>query len=173
MGAGTQPRPGYPFSMKVVAGRRSVVQMLVVILSAIVVITAGGCGYLEPAETDDITMQAEPIGEVTLAQGFERQYYLIPQGMSRAEFVELAEAVHEFNPETWLWFLDDDAQVPALLKALPRLAKGDDAGFPLAWVAAHTVGHSVVEVDGESRTWVLYEGAETANRLVSRPLPRE
>ncbi|ALG84929.1 hypothetical protein [Gordonia phthalatica] len=149
-------------------------RLVVVLLGAVMALVVAGCGYLDNSDQQDgITSQAEPIGSFTTAQGFERQYYLIPKGMSGAKFIELAEAVHEFNPETWLWFMDDDSEMPALLASLPKTEKGDLEGFPREWVARHTVGHSVLEIGGGPRTWVLYEGAENVNRLASRPIPQE
>lgn len=146
-------------------------RILAAVLVGAAVLLVGGCGYLDTSDQpDDITMQAEPIGHFTTRQGFDREYYLIPAGMSRAKFVELAEAVHEFNPEAWLWFMDDDSQMPALLKSLPQTEKGDVSEFPSEWVAAHTVGHSVMTIGGGPRMWVLYQGADSGTELASRAM---
>lgn len=135
------------------------------------VLGTAGCGYLDTSsEPNDITMQAEPLGSFVTAAGTEQQYFLVPTTLGGEEFVELAEAVHETNPEADQWFLDDSSQMPALLAALPEAEKGNRDGFPTEWVDKHTVGHSMVQnVDG-SRTWVLFKGTGTDTELVSRPI---
>lgn len=146
-------------------------RMLAAALIGAVVLVTGGCGYLDTSsEPNDITFQAEPIGSFMLSSGVDRQYFLVAKTLSPEKFTELAEAVHETNPEAQMWFMDDSSQMPTVLKALPEAEKGNLAGFPTAWVDEHTVAHSAVrDIDG-TRTWVLFKGSGTDTELLSRPM---
>jgi len=91
--------------------------------------------------------------------GILRKYLQVKPGLDDAALTALARTLHGAEPETWFWLLDDDAQAPALIEALPRTAQGDNTGYPIDWVQAHTVANLRMEVnpDGGER-WVLARG---------------
>lgn len=143
-------------------------RLIVPTLVAALVLMLAACGSDEAAP-DSGNASAKPIGEFTTGQGLHRAYYLVSPGLSDAEVVTLAKRLHEQQPDSWLWLMDDEAQMPQLLESLPQAERGDLSNYPTMWVQQHTVAHSVITVGEGPREWVLFKGADPGTELVAIP----
>jgi len=115
----------------------------------------------KPPSSDDTSPAAVVRTFVALKDryGILRKYIQVRPGMDDEALKALAAELHRQEPQTWFWLLDDDAQAPALIESLPRTAKGDNTGYPIKWVQAHTVAHVQMEVQpGGGERWVLARG---------------
>lgn len=111
------------------------------------------------------------LGEYTDPHGIRRLYLLVSPSLSDAQIMTLVQAVHAKEKNAWLWLLDSDEKAAQMMEALPRTAQGDMAGYPGAWVQAHTVAHSQQELlpKGAGKRWALYKGPYTGTLLGELP----
>ena len=111
------------------------------------------------------------LGEYTDPHGIRRLYLLVSPNLSDAQIMTLVQAVHAKEKNAWLWLLDSDEKAAQMMEALPRTAQGDMAGYPGAWVQAHTVAHSQQELlpKGAGKRWALYKGPYTGTLLGELP----
>lgn len=115
-------------------------------------------------------------GEFTNRHGFRYVYAIIPAGLSTPELIDRARAIHQQQPDAWLWLLDSDAEIDALLAALPAIeqtppdALPDMSKFPKAYLEQHTRAQSVLVMHPDRRrTWVLYQGNGRDVELATLP----
>lgn len=148
---------------RLTAGRSILLTLLVV--TGLLASACGSDGDTQDRGSGSVT----PIGEFTSRQGLLRQYFLVSPKLTDQQIVTIATRLHDDHPEAWLWLMDDDAQMPQLLKALPATERGDLSTYPSLWVDQHTVAHSVITVGGGPRQWVLFAGAGTGTELVTLP----
>lgn len=115
-------------------------------------------------------------GEYVNRRGFRNVYAIIPPGLSQEELVARAEAIHQQEPDAWLWLLDSDAELDKVLAALPAIEQTpadelpDMSQLPSAYLAKHVRANSalVMHPDGR-RTWVLYAGQGRSEELATLP----
>lgn len=142
-----------------------IAQALLAVAALLAVGGLSACGGAA-SEPEAASVAAAPapsfgvLGEFTNARGFRNLYVRVPAGLDDAALIAVAEAVHRQQPDAWLFLFDDDAEIGALLAALPQIEQGQGSGsFPRDWYRQHLVATSVLmlQPDGK-RPWVLYRG---------------
>jgi len=101
------------------------------------------------------------------SRGLRYLYVLVPKPENRAQFVALAEAIHQAEPDAWLWLSDSDEKIAEIIAANQA---GDTAKLlPLQpWLQQHIVANSVLLLNPDrSRSWVLYEGATRETQIAT------
>lgn len=91
------------------------------------------------ADRSPATDLTTEIGRFQPSKGDERIYLLVAPDITDKELVTAARAWHQSDPQADLHFLDDDAEIHAILLRLVQAERGDAAPSPNAWVAAHQV----------------------------------
>lgn len=135
---------------------------------------AAGAGEATGADAGDRDWRIA--GEYVNRRGFRNVYAIIPPGLSQEELVARAEAIHQQEPDAWLWLLDSDAELGKVLAALPAIEQTppdelpDMSQFPSAYLDKHVRANSalVLHPDGR-RTWVLYAGQGRSEELATLP----
>ncbi|MDO4878801.1 MAG: hypothetical protein Q3966_05845 [Neisseria sp.] len=109
----------------------------------------------------------EAAGEFRAPNGFRYLYVVIPRPESREGLVAAARAIHEREPDAWLFLLDDGEKVP---QALSANRSGDMSAFPAEWMGRHLLGSTAVAAmpDGR-RQWVVYEGQSRGEPIAELP----
>ena len=103
------------------------------------------------------------------SRGLRYLYVLVPKPENRAQLVALAEAIHQAEPDAWLWLSDSDEKIAEIIAANQA---GDTAKLlPLQpWLQQHIVANSVLLLNPDrSRSWVLYEGATRETQIATLP----
>lgn len=121
------------------------------------------------SETTRAIKPLRTLGTFTNRYRFRHVYLLVPEGLSDAQLIALAQGVHAKEKDAWLWLLDSDSQASEFLAALPLIERGESNNFPKDWFAAHTRAYSVLEFlpKGAGRRWALYRGPHGTQDLLS------
>ena len=103
------------------------------------------------------------------SRGLRYLYVLVPKPENRAQLVALAEAIHQAEPDAWLWLSDSDEKIAEIIAANQA---GDTAKLlPLQpWLQQHIVANSVLLLNPDrSRSWALYAGAARGEQIATLP----
>lgn len=128
---------------------------------------AGLSASSEPISASTVPLW-KTVGEFRAPNGFRYLYVVIPRPGNREGLVAAARAIHEKEPDAWLFLLDDEEKVPEILAAN---RSGDTRAFPAKWMARHLLGSTAVLTntsDGR-RPWVVYEGQSRSEPVAELP----
>ena len=120
----------------------------------------------EPPATQAVTAWKNA-GETTV-RGMRYLYIVMPRPQNRIQYIAAAEKIHAAEPDAWFFFFDDGEKIDEILAVNQS---GDLSRFPAAWMKAHLIGSTSLQLDPKTRSkqWVLHEGEARSDYIATLP----